>query len=276
MSDIDMKKIFNVIIGRKFTAYDFISVFLPLLQESGVSEFTLDELSKKLFCYYKEKNFREIFSEINQFGYEAKVNVEKAINQEKMESEYLWTDVKEPSKIYLNYPSNMKLHRFRRDLSKDGLNKIRQMALDFSIRYQYEITSSIQMDIYGGNPEYEYYYLGAGQNGNNYIRWDLITDGEIKNIQKQMNQGNFFFENPKDSENKLLLNNNTIKALYLKNAKYAILQGYMNDKIKRIKVYTELLDKYSLKQIQTIANTEYNGLEKTIDEGKPYIRKIKI
>ena len=193
-----------------------------------------------------------------------------------METENLFTDVKEPSKIYLNYPSGMKLHRFRRDLSKDGLNKIQQMALDFAIRYRYEITSPNQMDIYGGNPENEYYYLGAGKNGNDQVRWDLITDGEIKNIQKQINQGNFFFENPNDSESKLLLSNNTIKALYLKNAKYAILQGYMNDKIKRIKVYTELLDKYSLKQIQTIANTEYNGLEKTIDEGKPYIRKIKI
>ena len=49
----------------------------------------------------------------------------------------------------------------------------------------------------------------------------------------------------------------------------------INNEIKAIKIYTELLDKYTLEQIKNIGNTMYND-DSLINEDKPYIRKIKI
>lgn len=273
---INVKKYFNMLLGRKFDTSEFIKTFLPLLQESGVGEFNLDELSKKLYYYYKTSQFKEIFEELSINDYEEKLNITEVVEQEKNLAQNLWYEDSKPEKIYLNYPSYMPLNVWKSNLSRDGLNKLTKIACDFSTRYKIEITSISPLNIYSLNPNKKFYYLGSGISNRKEIRWDLITDGDIKNIKIQNNNGNFFFENPEEIENKLLLKNNTIKALYLKNAKYAIIQGFINNEIKKIKVYTELLDKYTLEQIKNLGNTIYKTDENLIDEGKPYVRKIKI
>ena len=272
---INVKKYFNMLLGRKFDISEFIKTFLPLLQESGVGEFNLDELSKKLYYYYKTSQFKEIFEELSINDYEEKLNITEVVEQEKNLAQNLWYEDSKPEKIYLNYPSYMPLNVWKSNLSRDGLNKLTKIACDFSTRYKIEITSICPLNIYSLNPNKKFYYLGSGIYNNQKIRWDLITDGDVKNIQMQKNKGNFFFENPEKNATKILLKNNTIKALYLKNAKYALLQGIINDEIKKVKVYTEILDKYTLEQIKNIGNTVYDE-DNLIDEDKPYIRKIKI
>ena len=271
--DINVKKYFNKLLGRKFDTLQFVRTFLPLLQASGVSDFTLDELTKKLYCSNK---FNEIFEDISINEYEEKINLIGAIEQEKNTTQNLWYDDEEPEKIYLNYPSYLPLTVWKSNLSRDGLNKLTKIACDFATQYKIEITSINPLSIYSLNPNTKFYYLGSGTFDRKEIRWDLITDGDIKTIQKQNNNGNFYFEKPDDTNMKCLLKNNNIKVIHLKNAQYAIMQGIINDEIKNIKVYTELLDKNKLDKIKTIANTKNILIGDTIDEDKPYIKKIKI
>ena len=47
-----------------FTEYEFVAILLPLLCKNGIYQISEEQLAKKLYYYYKNDNYKELFQEI--------------------------------------------------------------------------------------------------------------------------------------------------------------------------------------------------------------------
>lgn len=252
--NVDNARLLNLIGSNGFSQNDFIRLILPLLCKNGVYEFTEDELSKKLYYYRNNPEFRELLQDFAICQTDKKIDISDAMYSAKYFGGYVkWSSLNSQI-LQLVYPNDFDTTSYEKKLSDDGVQLINRMAHEFGIRNEVERASSHHMNIYGTTPSRRY-FLVHGNHGKDIIDFCLLTDGTAKSgIFKS---GVEICEDLTNPRRLLALRDGSTKFVEIENASYVAIQGLENGKIKNLKVYTQLLDLYSLQQISEFANKEY-------------------
>lgn len=273
----DTKKYLENFSDKRFKEYHFVALLLPLLFQNGVYKIDERELERKLFYYYKNPNFRELFQDIviEDLPSYKSVCLYDGFYQEKYFENGIWFDQMNSDILNLAYNKDIDLSLYEQYLSEDGRLKIRQIAQELSKRYKAEQRSTIKLSIYGINPNC-HYQLVHGVHHNSLLSFELITDGDIQTINYQDNKGfeHCFYDSPFDPDEAVQLEDNKVVYIGLQNATYAIKQGLCDGKIRYCNVNTQLLDKTQLERVVDIANQKYNEAEYVLTEKAPYVRKL--
>lgn len=76
----------------QLTEHEFVAVLLPLLCQNGICKINEDKLQEKLYCYYKDEKFEELFQEIFPIKgiNEMRVNLSEGLHREKYHSGNIW------------------------------------------------------------------------------------------------------------------------------------------------------------------------------------------
>lgn len=267
-----MEKITN----EPFTEHDFVAILLQLLCQNGVYKINESELEKKLGCYYKNPNFRELFQRIYMIG---SINGEKVclyegLYQEKYFTNNIRFEQRHSDILYLVYDKNRDLSRYEKHLSEDGKAKIRLIAKQLGLIYKLECDSKYKVNIYGYNPNCDY-ILVEGENWSRTLSFELITDGDIETIEYgDIKNEKIYYESPLNIDEAVQLRDKKVIYVGLKNASFAIKQGLCNGEIRYCNINTEITNEEKLKQIVNIANREYVGGQYALIEEAPYVRKL--
>lgn len=258
---------------QQFTEHDFVKILLPLLQQNGVSKIDEEDLEKKLYSYYKRPEFSELFTDISaKQGIVPKICLYTALYQEKYFSNNIWFEQRFSNILNLRYPQNYDFSKYEEKLSDDGKEKIRLIAKEISLFIKLEDSSKHKIRIYAINPNNEY-LLVSGKKGLKKVDFELISDGEVDNIEPENESDEeIYYESPLDMDQWIQLKNRRVIYARLKNASYAIKQGLCNNDIRYSIIYTELTDLEKLKQIIEIANQKHNDYNQNSEE--PYVRRL--
>lgn len=273
----DTNRYLEMFTDKKFTEYDFVSTLLPLLFQNGVYQIDERELEEKLFYYYKNPNFRELFQDIciENLPSHKSVCLYDGFYREKYFGNGIRFDQLHSDILTLAYPENTSLSLQEQALSEDGKLKMKQMAHELAIRYKIEQNSKLKLRIFGVNPNC-HYQLVHGKHHSSLLSFELITDGDILTINHQDTRGieHYYYESPVSPNEAVQLEDN--KAIYvsLKNATYAIMQGLCDGKIRYCNVNTQILDEKKLKEIANFANQKYEKNEYALTEEALYVRKL--
>lgn len=273
----DNKKFLESFTEPSFTEHDFIAYLFSLLYKNGVYQISEEQLAKKLYFYYKNRNYSELFQDIalTNSSIENGIDIHDAVYQEKFFSgNVFWSSVN-PEILNLRYPQDIDLSYFEKKLSIDGINKIKKIAEELSIQKKVEQQSKNPIYIYGKNPNTEY-TLVYGKKYNDLLGFELLTDGEISSVQyfEEKDEDKLFRESPSSPKEYIILNDNITASVSLKNANFAIKRGLYNGQIRYSILNTEILDSGLLEEIMNAANKEYEHDEFVVNDRKPYVRKL--
>lgn len=258
---------------RVFTENDFVSILIPLLRKNGIIRLNETELKKKLYYYYLKEEYKELFQDIIPFkekgASDRMLNIEKGLYHYKIFGGNVIWDSMHPEDLILTKERNLDLSCYKHSLTEERIQRLYQMAQEFGVRYKVEFYSKRPFNIYADNPNHVY-YLCVGNYYDNEYSWQLITDGNIKNINiEQFPQGHFYYEDPTRPNLEIQLNNEKSATVEIEDASYVLLQGSENENIRRLKAYTNVIDLDTLAQI---ANIDTDKCITMIDK-KPYVKK---
>lgn len=264
-----MAKLENV--PRIFTENDFVSMLLPLLKENGVVRVNEFELERKLYYYYLKEEYRELFQDIVPSrvatASDKLLNINNGLLNYKTFGGVVWTDF-HPENLILC--GNIDSSIYSKYLTADGVSKMKQMARELGIRNRIEEGSMKPLNIYGTDPN-RLYHLCTGNYYTSLYGWDLITDGAVKSLQVDRNPNSHLqYESPRKGNFEVCLKNAVSTTVEIENASYVVMQGFENDTVRRLKVYTNILDLDKLKQFRDIDV----GDDKVVSgKEKPYVKK---
>lgn len=273
----DTKKYLELFQDPTFTEHEFVAILLPLLCKNGIFQISEQQLAKKLYYYYKNNDYKELFSDITltRGALDNQVDIHEGLYREKFFSGSIFWDSMCGEPLNLRYDSNIDLSIYEKNLSDDGKLKIRKMAEELSIRKKVEQKSKHPLYIYGVNPN-QTYTLVHGKSLTNLLSFELITDGEISAIEysETKGDGRYYYESPMYPNEYRTLKDNKVAYVNLKNASFAIRQGLCNDEIRYCIANTEILDPKVLERIMDIANQKYDSNDFSLTEQAPYVKKL--
>lgn len=256
----------------EFTSNDFIGLLLPMLYKNGIEKINEEELSRKLYYYYQNPAFKELFQGFDKNQANDKLDIQEEMYYAKyFNGDILWSPTN-AEKLRLDYDYNVDISSYTKKISRNGFLLMQNMINEFAIRYNIESNSKCNMNIYGANPNKDY-TLVRGVSYTDELGWELVTDGDVKNYEECSDIRSYYFEDPVSSHLLTSFEKGRVVDLEILNANYVILQGLKNEKIKKIKVYTNLIDEETLCKISKIANDKYSE-GNIIMNKKPYVRKI--
>lgn len=274
----DKKEYLELFKDPEFTEHEFVATLLSLLCKKGICQIDEDEIARKLYYYYKNNNYKELFQDITLMKgtLDSKVDIYEGMYREKFFSGNIcWDTMRGQPLINLRYDPNIDLSCYEQNLSADGKFKIRKMAEELSMRIKIEQKSKHPLYIYGVDPN-QVYTLVQGRSLTDLLSFELITDGDIFAIQynETKGDGKYAYENPMHPNQYRTLKDNKVAYVRLNNASFAIKQGLCGDEIRYCIANTEIADPKLLEEIMNIANTKYEGNEFAITEQTPYVRKV--
>lgn len=276
--DNDTEKYLELFQDSKFTEHDFVVILLSLLCKNGINKINEQVLAKKLYYYYKNDNFRELFQDIilmNGGVLDNQVDIHEGLYEEKFFSGNIYWNSMHSDLLNLRYNLNCDLSYYEKNLSEDGKLKIRKMAEELSMRKKVEQQSKKPLYIYGVNPN-QIYTLVHGKSLSYLLSFELITDGDISLVQynETNGDGQYHYESPMYPNEYRILKDNKVAYVNLKNASFAIKQGLCDDEICYSIANTELIEPEALEKVMNIANTKYNNDDFALNNQAPYVRKI--
>lgn len=224
----------------KFNDENFINLLFTLLCKNGIYKVNQDDLAKKLFCFYQNKKYKEIFHGMKTSN--QMVDLSNGIYQELTNSNNIILS-KNTNNLYLNYDINLNLDSYKDKLSNEAILLMLKMAKVIAIDYKIEDYSNNSISIYRTNPNNNYALINGLYKGKK-ISSKIITDGNTKIMNK------IRLENYRNNKRTSSL----ISDIKVTNASYTIIQKFENDKVSSINIYTNLDKFVELKEVSDIAN----------------------
>lgn len=250
---------------------NFIRLLLPYLYKKGVRTLSEDELAKKLYPYYLDKKYNLVFNNMVRDRYADKVDIYEGMSDEKFFSGCIEWYSNEPNILHLVYDNNC-TSSIERNVDPEILKLINEIADNLATRYKIE---SKLLNVYGYNPNRNYTIL-YGQSDFSSYESELITDGDIKSIKCYKFDPNIFYQDPSGNSLGRQYKKAIIKNIILDNASYAIKQGKLDEKLKKIEIYSKILDLDKLKKISEFANKIHDDKDSLLTNEKPYVRKLSL
>lgn len=254
---------------------EFVKLFLTLLCRNGIFKINEDELSKKLYCYTKKKEYEELFQNItSSIDY---INIKDGINHEKYFAQNICFLEQQPEKLFLLYDAGTKTKSLKEEfkISDRTLLLMNQIAIEFAIAKRIEHHGKTLMNIFNKNPNQDY-TLTSGKYHSKTLTWDLITDGvvkEIKPINLELYENCFWKEPGSKTKTLVKLNKFQGKCVTIESASYVVLQGKVDKKLKELEIRTEQMDINYLKRVSEIAHQVYHE-ENNLSENPTVKRMI--
>ncbi len=273
----DTEKYLDLFQDPTFTEHDFVAILLPLLCKNGIYQINEQQLARKLYYYYKNNIYRELFQDIalTKGTLNNQVDIHEGLYREKFFSGSIFWDTMRGDPLNLRYAPNVDLSYYEKNLSEDGKLKIRKIAEELSMRKKLEQRSKHPLYIYGVNPN-QTYALVHGKSLTDLLSFELITDGDISAIQydETKGDGHCHYESPMYPNEYRTLKDNKVAYVSLENASFAIKQGLCNDEIRYCIANTEIVEPEKLEKVMNIANKKYESDDFALTEQAPYVRKI--
>lgn len=264
---------------NNFTEIDFVCLFLSLLAKNGIYRIDEMELRRKLWGYYKNPKYEELFQDICKCRNpicDEEVEIQEGLKFAKNYLGMCFNPNLSSNLLIIRCFDDKAISNCEKQLSKDGVEKIHQMASEFGIRYKIEKNSKYPINIYNISPN-QYYTLVYGKYHTHTYGWELLTDANELSTKYygSKNVEHLFWEDPTQSNSSVQLKDSSHVVVGLTGADYAIMQGFSDGNIQRLKVYTAIVDPIQLQKISEIANKKYEEDNFLISE-KPYVRKIEL
>ena len=251
---------------KRFTENDFVKLLFWLLIKNGVYQVSESDLKKKLYYYFVNPEFAEIFQDIHKNPLKDEVDISEGLNQEKyFRGNVVWSS-KCKDILYLMYPMNMDLTVYDKKLSENGLFLMQRLAYEFALRYNIESRSDTALHIYGTNPN-RCYSLFSGTCMGSETSLELLSDGVVQYKN---------FLNKDLTLEKTKLQDALMADVFLENASFAILREIYDGVIQSANVYTNILSEQELRKIRRFANTVYESNEHLALKGEPFVRKLEL
>lgn len=219
---------------NKLNQIDFTCEFLNLLKNKDIYYFDKNELQKILYFLFLNNEYENIFKYLDFKNKKEFLNdslrvlqVIKFINVFN-NTIYITGDDKE---IIIN-------QEIKKEIEKlvDEYIKISNISSNYSNLHLYKI-----------DPDILLYNVVRGNNLVDNFRWDIITDGKIKNIS-EIPPTNFFKDN--DYENVILyFNDMKHMKLVVKDATFVLNRSIKNNKIVRNDLYTSEINEEKINDI---------------------------
>ncbi|MBE6160051.1 MAG: hypothetical protein E7157_03270 [Lactobacillales bacterium] len=218
---------------KQINVYDFVYSLISILKKKGINEINVDELKYSLNYFSLFDKYQYLFSNINPL-----FELENIIDALYIAG-YIFRFNSNKNIIYL-----IKDKENENDLNNEFNLIVNQLADEVILL----MNSKKQIDdIEVINPNMKNYQIISGLYGDEIIKWDLITDGDI-NIIYDINHKGYFH----DFRNKnviLILNEVFAKKIILENATFAIKQGRIDDVIFKNILYAECLNEEKFNKI---------------------------
>lgn len=264
---------------KKFTEEDFVRVLFSYLTNNGVYQVLESDLKRKLYFYYENPEFQELFQDICKArgSLNPEVDISEGLYHEKYFGGNIVWGSNHSDKLNLVYPFDIDLSDYEKKLSKNGLELMRRLAFELALRDEIESRSTKELHIYGTNPN-QVYSLIYGK----YLRKDagleLLSDGDVqyKKFLVQKTFGEAFFDSPFSFREKIQMENALMADVFLKNASYAIVRGIYDGQIQYANAYTNIVSEQELRKIRKIANTSFQKDEYLALKGEPFVRKLNL
>lgn len=273
----DSTKFVSLFREKVFKEEHFVSTLLRLLSQEGVSKINELDLERKLLAYYRNPAYKELFQDVvlasDLFG--QKVDLRNGFYREKYFGAGVWFKSTKADDLYLIPDAIEDLPYFESSLSEDGKIKIRQVASHLGIRYAVEKISSVPLTIYGVNPNGKQ-FLHSGIHKSNHLSFELLTDGEVSDIQTVDTKGmeHIFYQSPYSMNDAICFENLKEICFSLNGASFALKRGLRNGEVCYSILNTEVIDKNILMQLALIANQKYDESSFYDTNEAPYVRKI--
>ena len=262
---------------RRFTEEDFVRLLIFYLTQNGVYQVRESDLKRKLYYYYINPQFQELFQDICKARGTSnpEVDISDGLNHEKyFGGNIVWSSYYS-DKLCLVTPCNIDLSSYERKLSENGFELMKRLVLELALRENIESHSIKKLHIYGTDPN-QSYCLTFGVYLEKNASLELVSDGivQYKKFLDQKTYGRCFFDSPCSDHEKVQMENALMAEVLLKNASYALVRGIFDEQIQYANVYTNLVSETKLRQIQKIANTSFKKDEYLALRGEPFVRRL--
>ena len=264
---------------KKFTEEDFVKVLFSYLTNNGVYQVRESDLKRKLYFYYENPEFQELFQDIckARVSLNPEVDISEGLYHEKYFGGNIIWGSSHSDKLNLVYPFDIDLSDYEKKLSKTGLELMKRLAMELTLRNTIESRSTKELHIYGTDPN-QIYFLTYGSYLGKDAGLELLSDGDVqyKRFLDQQTFGKCFFDSPCSNREKVQMEDALMTDVRLKNASYAIVRGIYDGKIQYANAYTNIVSEPELRQIQKIANTSFQKDEYLALKGEPFVRKLNL
>jgi hypothetical protein len=251
------------------TENEFIRLLLPYMCKKGINKITEEELSKKLFPYYLDERYKALFVDIAKVRYGNQVDIANGMYSEKFFSGNIMWISNNPDLLHLIYEHDYDTSECEKDINPEIIKLLTSVADELAIRDKVETS---KLNIYGYDPNTNYTILEAKYYG--VYGLELITDGNIQTIFDYTFEPHIFYPDPSGNSEARIYKEGIFKDITIENASYAIMQGTYDRQIKKIEIFTKLLELEKLKKISEIANEIHTDEESLLVSGRPYVRKL--
>jgi len=265
-------------IGKKgFSEEYFVGLLLPLLRKNGIYKIDVNVLKQKLYYYYMDEQYYELFCNIklSTGTVTDEVNIDNGLKYEKLFGSNITWSIEKPNILHLNYDRDYDLSKYEEKLSNSNVLLMRKMAEEIGISLKMETQSKYKLVIYNCEPNRSY-TLTYGRFRYKNLGWELLTDGVIKSSAYygfEKFKGHYF-DNPSIPNSLIEYRDAVISKINISDSSYVIMQGIKSGNIRHAKVYTKSTDPEVLRKIIEIANTNYTDEDNLLVKEKPFVRRI--
>ncbi len=250
------------------TENEFVSLLLSYLRQKGIRTITEEELSKKLFPYYLNEKYRILFTDIAKARDGDKVDIGDGMYSEKYFSDNIMWTIDNPTTLYLLYRSDYNILEYEKIFRPEIVRLLDEVADEFGVRNKVE---SSRFNIYGYDPNKNYSIFEAK---NSVIYGlELITDGDIQTMSDSKIEPHILYADPSGFSEYRTYKEGILRDVTIENASYAITQGTHKGEIKKVEVFTKIVELEKLKKIREIASVIHNDEDSLLINDRPYVRK---
>lgn len=274
----DQKRYLSHFSEPKFTSGRFVSMLLSGLYQNGVYEINEKELSKKLFYYYQNPNYKELFQDITKERNANRVDIYEAMYNEKYMSGHIWWTSNDSERLHLDYGEGLDSSYYEKYLSENGIKIMKEMIEELATSMKLEKDCCIPLQIYKTSPNQNYHLVRGVRPFplEGELCQLLITDGNIKSdLKQEKKDSNIHYANPIEDDCWVTLKSCITRDIEVENANYVAIQGIKHGNIKKLTIYTEIVDFDKLNQIKKISldGNYYLDFHFDDDEIGPYLVK---
>lgn len=227
---------------NKLNTLDFTCEFLNLLKSKYIYCLNKNELQKILYYFYLNKDYNELFKYLDIKDKKNFLN--SSLNLLKL-IKFISESVENKNIIYVT--GNIEEKILNTEIKKELEKLVDEYIKILNISNNYE-----NLHLYKINPNILYYKLVDCNNLVDNFKWDIITDGNIKNINDIYSK-NFI----PDIENEniiLYLNDITNKKVVIEGSSYVLNRGIKNNEILKNELYIKEIDENKINDLSIYFN----------------------
>ncbi len=272
----DTKRYLENFTEPKFTDKMFLRTLLSGLYEKEISKITEEQLSRKLFYYYRNPKYQEIFQDIIKSQYENKVNLYEAMQFEKyMSGNISWTSL-QPEILYLNYQEKVDFVDYQKNLSEKARKLMNQMIEELVPSMKIESMYLSSLRFYKTSPNQKYHLLRGISLTEGVVGQVLITDGIVTmdSLEKVKNS-ELYYPNPLSDSSYIQFDTCTTREVEIEDSSYVAVQGLESGNLKKLDIYTNIIDYQRLQLLREVTR-QYYHTEQDFRDNRPYVKRKKI